>query len=44
MINSTLIGPIEGTDPPAANKHSGENKIIAIMKNFLLLLMMKDLR
>jgi hypothetical protein len=36
MINSTLTGPIEGTDPPAASKHNGENKIIEIMKSFLL--------
>ena len=44
MINSTLTGPMEGTDPPAASKHSGENKIRETMKSFLPKLMIKDLR
>ena len=44
MINSTLTGPIEATDLPAASKHNGEKKIKKNMKNFLLYITKRDLR
>jgi hypothetical protein len=44
MINSNLTGPMDGTFPPAAKTHAGENKIIDNMINFLLLLRIRDLK
>ena len=43
MINSTLKGPIEGTDLPAASKHNGEKEIKKNMKSFLLYITKRDL-
>jgi len=42
IINSTLTGPIAGTDPPAAKSEKGDNINSAIIKSFLLLKVNSD--
>jgi hypothetical protein len=43
-MNSTLTGPTEGTGPPAAKRHNGENNTTVNINNFLLLLTKSDLK
>ena len=44
MMNSTRIGPTDGTWPPAAKRQIGENILIANIKIFLLFIVMSNLK